>query len=93
MQFSKRIKLVSGTAAVAVALSAGAAVASDDGSTAEDIKLDDTVTIENVKAPSFSGTALVSRQDALAETSPVVLSIDLDSVESVDSVDSAESSD
>jgi len=44
MEFSKRIKIVSGTAAVAVALGAGAALAADDGATG-DIDLDDSTKI------------------------------------------------
>lgn len=91
MEFSKRIKIVSDTAAVA--LGAGAAAASN-GSEPEDIKLDDTATIQEVDQQlDFDDAASLQVEDSAASNDVVLAEDSVASEESTDSGDSVESGD
>ena len=82
-------KLVAGTVAAAITLTAGSAIASDTGSESEEPKLEDIVLVRDVTPPEWAASDLVTKAD-----DPVASPFDsAESVDSPESVDSAESVD
>jgi hypothetical protein len=88
-------RIIAGTIAAAITLTAGAAVASDDAPTSEEPILNDIVLVRDVSPPEWSASDIVApTSDPVASPFDSAVSVDsVDSVESVDSVDSVESVD
>jgi hypothetical protein len=94
-------RIVAGTIAAAITLTAGGAIASDAGAESEEPKLEDVVFVRDVPQPEFSASTFsvvadestASPFDSLLSAESVASVESVESVDSVDSVDSVESAD
>ena len=97
MSYSNKFKLVSGSVGVAVALSAGAALASDRSAAEPEIELDDIVAITEVDPPALSSLESLDAVlvvDTFPDSEPGdSLASPFDVDESADEADSAASVD
>ena len=83
-------RIVAGTLAAAVTLTAGAAIASDAEAAPEVPKLDDVVLVRDISPPEWSASDIVApASDSVA--SPFDSATSVESVESTQSVESVES--
>ena len=86
-------KVIAGTLAAAISLTAGVAIASDDNGSADEPKLDDVVLVRDVSPPEWSAADIVPASADTSVASPFESMESVDSLESAESLDSAESVD
>jgi len=86
-------RIIAGTVAAAITLTAGAAIGSDDVPASEEPKLDDVVLIRDVSPPEWSASDIAAAtSDSVASPFDSFVSVEsVDSVDSADSVDSVDS--
>lgn len=80
-------KIVVGTVAAAITLTAGGAIASDAGTESEEPKLEDVVLVRDVTPPGWSASNIFATADE-SVASPFDSPVSVDSVDSSESVDS-----
>jgi hypothetical protein len=84
-------KIIAGTMAATIALTAGAAIAADGDQKPEDPKLDDVVLVRDVARTEFTSTTVTLPAADQTMQSPFDTAMSVESVESVESGESVES--
>lgn len=84
-------RIIAGTMAATIALTAGAAIATDGDQKPEDPKLDDVVLVRDVAQTEITSTTVTMPAADETMQSPFDTAISVESTESTESIESAES--